>query len=131
MKKIKICDREFDIDCNALTYIQYRKKFNRGIFEDFEIIQNFITMQTLMANQLKKENPKITEVEITTKLSRLMLKNIDNYIEAVTRIAYICCNTANPTIGEYEEWLKLIKRINTTDDWIVEVTEFAVDNFCG
>lgn len=131
MKKIKICDREFDIDCNALTYIQYRKKFNKGIFEDFEIIQNFITMQTLMANQLKKENPKITEVEITTKLSRLMLKNIDNYIEAVTRIAYICCHTANPTIGEYEEWLKLIKRINTTDDWIVEVTEFAVDNFCG
>lgn len=131
MKKIKICDREFDIDCNALTYIQYRKKFNRGIFEDFEIIQNFITMQTLMANQLKKENPKITEVEITTKLSRLMLKSVDSYIEAVTRIAYICCNTANPTIGEYEEWLKLIKRINTTDDWIVEVTEFAVDNFCG
>lgn len=131
MKKVKICDREFDIDCNALTYIQYRKKFNRGIFEDFEIIQNFITMLTLMANQLKKENPKITEVEITTKLSRLMLKSIDNYIEAVTRIAYICCYTANPKIGEYEDWLKLIKRINTTDDWIVEVTEFAVDNFCG
>ena len=131
MKKVKICDREFDIDCNALTYIQYRKKFNRGIFEDFEIIQNFITMQTLMANQLKKENPKITEVEITTKLSRLMLKSIDNYIEAITRIAYICCYTANPKIGEYEDWLKLIKRINTTDDWIVEVTEFAVDNFCG
>ena len=131
MKKVKICDREFDIDFNALTYIQYRKKFNRGIFEDFEIIQNFITMQTLMANQLKKENPKITEVEITTKLSRLMLKSIDNYIEAVTRIAYICCYTANPKIGEYEDWLKLIKRINTTDDWIVEVTEFAVDNFCG
>lgn len=131
MKKVKICDKEFDIDCNALTYIQYRKKFNRGIFEDFEIIQNFITMQTLMANQLKKENPKITEVEITTKLSRLMLKSIDNYIEAVTRIAYICCYTANPKIGEYEDWLKLIKRINTTDDWIVEVTEFAVDNFCG
>ena len=131
MKKVKICDREFDIDCNALTYIQYRKKFNRGIFEDFEIIQNFITTQTLMANQLKKENPKITEVEITTKLSRLMLKSIDNYIEAVTRIAYICCYTANPKIGEYEDWLKLIKRINTTDDWIVEVTEFAVDNFCG
>lgn len=131
MKKVKICDREFDIDCNALTYIQYRKKFNRGIFEDFEIIQNFITMQTLMANQLKKENPKITEVEITTKLSRLMLKSIDNYIEAVTRIAYICCYTANTKIGEYEDWLKLIKRINTTDDWICEVTEFAVDNFCG
>lgn len=83
-----------------------------------------------MANQLKKENPNITEAEITVKLSRLMLKTIDNYIEAVTRIAYICCYTANEKIGEYEEWLRDIKRIKTTDDWIVEVTEFAVDCFC-
>ena len=83
-----------------------------------------------MANQLKKENPNITEAEITVKLSRLMLKTIDNYIEAVTRIAYICCYTANEKIGEYEDWLRDIKRIKTTDDWIVEVTEFAVDCFC-
>ena len=51
MKKVKICDREFDIDCNALTFINYRKKFNRGIFEDIEIIENFLTVQTVMANQ--------------------------------------------------------------------------------
>ena len=130
MKKVKICDREFDIDCNALTYIQYRKKFNRGIFEDFEIIQNFITMQTLMANQLKKENPEISEAQITAQLSRIMRKDIDEYIEAVTRITYICCYTANENIGEYEDWLKNIKRLKTTDKWIVEVTEFAVDCFC-
>lgn len=30
MKKVKICDREFDIDCNALTYIQYRKNLIEG-----------------------------------------------------------------------------------------------------
>ena len=130
MRKITICKKEYPIDCNALTFINYRKKFNRGIFEDIEIIENFLTVQTVMANQLKKENPNITEAEITVKLSRLMLKTIDNYIEAVTRIAYICCYTANEKIGEYEEWLRDIKRIKTTDDWIVEVTEFAVDCFC-
>ena len=130
MRKITIDKKEYPIDCNALTFINYRKKFNRGIFEDIEIIENFLTVQTVMANQLKKENPNITEAEITVKLSRLMLKTIDNYIEAVTRIAYICCYTANEKIGEYEEWLRDIKRIKTTDDWIVEVTEFAVDCFC-
>ena len=130
MRKITIGKKEYPIDCNALTFINYRKKFNRGIFEDIEIIENFLTVQTVMANQLKKENPNITEAEITVKLSRLMLKTIDNYIEAVTRIAYICCYTANEKIGEYEEWLRDIKRIKTTDDWIVEVTEIAVDCFC-
>lgn len=130
MKQIAIDGNKYDIDCNALTYINYRKKFNRGIFEDMDVIQRFLTMQILQANQLKKDNPKIAEEEIVKQLSNLMLKVLDEYIEAVTRIAYICCYTANENIGEYEDWLKAIKRINTNDDWIVEVTEFAVDCFC-
>lgn len=130
MKQIAIDGKNYDIDCNALTYITYRKKFNRGIFEDIDIIQKFLTMQVLQANQLKEENPKISESEMVKQLSNLMLKVIDEYIEAVTRIAYICCYTANEKIGEYEDWLKEIKRIKTNDKWIVEVTEFAVDCFC-
>ena len=27
MKKIDICGKEFEIDCNAFTYIEYRKNF--------------------------------------------------------------------------------------------------------
>lgn len=130
MKQIVIEDKKYDIDCNAWTYVVYRKKFNRGIFEDIDIIQKFLTMQVLQANQLKEENPQISESEIIKQLSNFMLKNIDDYIEATTRIAYICCYTANENIGEYEEWLKNIKKIKTNDDWIVEVTEFAVDCFC-
>lgn len=130
MKQIAIDGKNYDIDCNALTYITYKKKFNRGIFEDIDIIQKFLTMQVLQANQLKEENPKISESEMAKQLSNLMLKVIDEYIEAVTRIAYICCYTANEKIGEYEDWLKEIKRIKTNDKWIVEVTEFAVDCFC-
>ena len=130
MKQIVIEGNTYDIDCNALTYINFRKKFNRGIFEDIDVIQKFLTMQVLQANQLKEKNPKISEAEIVKQLSNLMLKVLDEYIEAVTRIAYICCYTANEKIGEYEDWLKNIKRINTNDPWIVEVTEFAVDCFC-
>lgn len=130
MKKIDINGQIYDIDCNALTYINYRKKFNRGIFEDIDVIQRFLTMQVLQTNQLKEKDPNISEAQIIKQLSNLMLKNLDDYIEAVTRIAYICCYTANENIGEYEDWLKSIKRINTNDSWIVEVTEFAVDCFC-
>lgn len=130
MKTITICDTNFEIECNALSYINYKKIFNRGIFEDIQIIENFVATQLLIEKQIKEKNPNITDEEIIKQLSRSMLPNIDNYIEAVTRIAYICIYTANEKIGTYEEWLKIIKKINTNDPWIVEVTEFAVDCFC-
>ena len=130
MKQIEIDGNKYDIDCNALTYINFKKKFNRGIFEDLDVIQRFLAVQVLSADQLKKENPEISEAQITAQLSRIMRKDIDEYIEAVTRITYICCYTANENIGEYEDWLKGINRLKTTDKWIVEVTEFAVDCFC-
>ena len=132
MKKINICGKEFDIDCNAFTYIMFRKKFkNNGIFEDFETINNFVTMQTLLTAELKNEKPNITEAEIIRETSKQMMGYLDKYIEAITRVGYICCYTANQNIGEYEEWLKELPRINTNDMWIVEVTELAVDCFCG
>lgn len=132
MKKIDICGKEFEIDCNAFTYIEYRKKFpEHGIFEDFKIIKDFETMQVLLTAELKKKNPDITEAEIIQAISNSMLPYLDKYIEAITRVGYICCYTANQNIGEYEEWLKGLKRVNTNDMWIVEVTELAVNCFCG
>lgn len=131
MKKINICGKNFDIDCNALTYLNYRKKFNTGIFKDFKTINDFTNMQVLLTNELKKKNPNISEAEIIEATSNSMLEYLDGYIDAITRIGYICCYTANQKIGEYEDWLKEITRINTNDKWIVEVTELAVNCFCG
>ena len=132
MKKIDICGDEYEIDCNAFTYMEYRKKFkDNGIFEDFETINNFETIQVLLTAELKNKNPNITATEIVKETSRQMLKYMDDFIEAITRVGYICCYTANPKIGEYEDWLKGLKRINTNDMWIVEVTELAVNCFCG
>ena len=123
---------KFDIDCNAFTYIEYKKILkDYGIFNDFKIINDFTTMQILLTSDLKKKNPDISEVEITKNISNLMLSYLDNYIDAITRIGYICCYTANPKIESYEEWLKGLTRINTNDMWIVEVTEIAVNCFCG
>lgn len=130
MKKIEINGISYDIDCNALTYIDYRKKFNKGIFQDIDILQKFTTTQVLLANKYKKENPTLTDAQIEILLSKDMLQNLDEYIEASTRLAYSLIYTADNKIGSYEDWLKNIKQIKTNDKWIVEVTEFAVDNFC-
>lgn len=132
MKKIDICGKEFEIDCNAFTFVEYRKKFKEnGIFKDFKTINNFTTMQVLVTAELKKKNPEITETEIIKAVSNSMLEYLDDYIDAITRVGYICCYTANSGIGEYEEWLKGITRINTNDMWTVEVAELAVNCFCG
>ena len=130
MKKITICEQEYDIDCNALTSIKYRKLFNRGPREDLGVLKLFLEKQTLIATKLKSENPNIDDETIIKSLSGLIMDDIDIFVEAATRMAYVFILTANPKMQEYEDWLKTIPRIKTNDKWIVEVAEFAADCFC-
>lgn len=130
MKTITICGKEYEIDCNAFTYVKYRKLFNRGIFDDIKILQSFLVKQVIITEQLKKENPNIDNATIITNLSRVMLDDMDLFAEAATRMAYIMIYTANKKIAEYEKWLEEIPRLKTNDEWIAEVTEFAVNCFC-
>lgn len=130
MKTITICGKEHEINCNALTYVKYREKFKRGIFDDIKILQNFLNKQVMLANKLKKENPELEDTVIISSLSSLMLDDMDLFAEAATRIAYIMICTANEKVEEYEEWLRSIPSLKTNDEWIAEVTEFAVSCFC-
>lgn len=130
MRTITICGKEHEIDCNALTYVKYREKFKRGIFDDIKILQNFLNKQVMLANELKKENPDLDDTLIISSLSSLMLDDMDLFAVAATRIAYIMIYTANEKVEEYEEWLRNIPSLKTNDEWIAEVTEFAVTCFC-
>ena len=130
MKTITICGKEHEIDCNALTYVKHREKFKRGIFDDIKILQNFLNKQVMLANELKKENPDLDDTLVISSLSSLMLDDMDLFAEAATRIAYIMIYTANEKVEEYEEWLRNIPSLKTNDEWIAEVTEFAVSCFC-
>lgn len=130
MKTITICDKKYEIDCNASTYVKYRKIFNKGIFEDIKVLQTFLTKQVLLAKQLKEENPNIDDKTIISSLSTVMLDDMDLFAEAATRIAYIMIYTADKKVQEYEEWLENIPYLKTNDEWIAEVTEFAVSCFC-
>lgn len=130
MKTITICGKKYDIECNAFAYIQHRKIFNKGIIEDIQVLKDYIITQTLTSLKLKENNPKITDVELSEKLNGIMMTKIDLFIEAITRVAYTLIYTANEKIESYEAFLKNIKSFKIDDDWIVEVTEFAVDCFC-
>ena len=130
MKTIVIDGNKYDIECNALTYIQYKKIFNKGIFADMDIIKDYLIRQTLKANELKEKYPQMSEQEIDTQVGNYMNNYIDDFIEVITRIAYILIYSANEKIEEYENWLRKIKNFKIDDDWVAEVTELAVDCFC-
>ncbi len=130
MKTIVIDGNEYNIECNALTYIQYKKVFNKGIFADMDIIKDYLVRQTLKANELKEKYPQMSEQEIDTQVGNYMNNYIDDFIEVITRIAYILIYSANEKVEEYENWLRKIKNFKIDDDWVAEVTELAVDCFC-
>lgn len=130
MKTIVIDGKEYEIECNALTYIQYKKIFKRGIFEDMEIVKNYLILQTLKTKEIKEKNPQASEEILDNEVSNFMNKYIDDFIEAITKLAYIMIYSANEKVVEYEKWLRNIKKLKIDDDWIAEVTEFAVDCFC-
>lgn len=130
MRQLVIEGNSYDIECNALSYILHRRIFNKGIMQDIRILQNYIITQTMKANEIKTKYPKLGEIEINNQVSNFMNNYIDDFIEAITRIAYTLIYTANERIKSYEEFLKSIKNFKIDDNWIVEVTEFAVDCFC-
>lgn len=130
MKTIVIDGKEYPIECNGLTYIQYKKVFKKGIFEDMEIVKNYLTLQTLKAQEIKEKYPQMAEELLDNEVSNFMTKYLDDFIEVITRIAYIMIYSANEKIEEYPKWLRNIKTFKIDDDWVVEVTEVAVDCFC-
>lgn len=128
MKTITICGKKYDIDCNALTYVKYKSIFKTGILKDMQFIQNYLIKQAVVAKQLDEKN--ISEAEKLSQLSEYMITDTDEFISKITQMAWILIYTANNKVESYEVWLSSITKFNVSDDWISEVTEFAVDCFC-
>lgn len=128
MKTIKICDKEYEIDCNAYTFLLFKKVFGIGLFQDIQTLKTFFAKQTNTVIQLKEKG--LDEIEIEKELNKELLNCLDDFVEAITRIAYILIYSANNKFKSYEEFMKDIPKLSVDDDWIVEVTEFAVEKFC-
>ncbi len=130
MKTIRIGNKEYMYDCNAYTYILFKKVFNFSIFDDIRVLQEYLVKQAIILNDIKQQVPNITEEALKNSITRFMLKdNIETFVESATRITYILIKEHNE-IPKYEEWLKTVPPLKISDEWIVEVAEFAVDCFC-
>ena len=125
MKQIVICDKEYDIDCNAFTRFQYKKVFNKGIFEDIKVLNEFSEKQNQIRKDLEEKNA--SEEDIEKAINYSMMENLDDFIDVIEKIAYILIYTVNPKMETFENWLKGIKKIDLSANWISEVTELAVN----
>lgn len=128
MKTITICDKEWNIDCNAFTRFQYKTIFGKGIFADIKVLQEFSEKQEKIRKEL--EGKKLSQEEIDKEISLYMMENLDDFIDVIERIAYILIYTVDNKVGSFEDWLKGITKIDLSADWISEVTELAVNSFC-
>lgn len=128
MKTITICDKEWNIDCNAFTRFQYKTIFGKGIFADIKVLQEFSEKQEKIRKEL--EGKKLPQEEIDKEISLYMMENLDDFIDVIERIAYILIYTVDNKVGSFEDWLKGITKIDLSADWISEVTELAVNSFC-
>lgn len=128
MKTITICDKKYEIACNAYTRFQYKELFGKGIFADIKILNDFSDKQEKLRKELIKK--EISDEEIEREISLLMMDNLDDFIDVIQKIAYILIYSANSKIGSFQDWLKGIEKIDLYANWISEVTEFAVNSFC-
>lgn len=128
MKTITICDTEYPIESNALTFVKYKSIFKTGILKDMQFIQNYLIKQSVIAEQLKDK--PLDDAEKMSQVSAYMIDDTDEFVAKITQIAWILIYTANNKIESYEDWMKSIKEFKIDDNWIVEVTEYAVDCFC-
>ena len=128
MKKITICNKEYEISCNAFTRFQYKTIFGNGIFADIKLLNEFSSKQEKIRKELIAK--KATEEEIENQINLAMMENLDDFIDVVEKLAYILIYTNDNKIGSFENWLKGIDKIDLSESWIAEVTEFAVNSFC-
>lgn len=129
MKTITINGKEYEIQCNALTRFNYKKIFGTGIFEDIQRINNFNLEQENKRAELEKQG--VDKEQIEKEINNMMLGKLDDILDAIQKIAYIEIQTANPKIESFEAWLGSIEKIDLSEPWITEVTEYAVNSFCG
>ncbi len=129
MKEIEIDGKKYEINCTAYTRFQYKKIFGVGIFEDINTLNNFNS--SFEKERVRLRNEGKTDEEIQQSIDSILLDKLDDFIDAVERIAYIEIYTANPQIGSFDNWLRSINQISLSDKWIAEVTEYAVNSFCG
>lgn len=129
MKTIKIGSQEFNISCHASTYRDYADIFDRNIMKDLQTTQNFLKKELESLNKYKEQMPKATAQKIQELIFEDTLGDLNDFIECITRMCWICIYDNDKDIACYEEWYSSLERLSLSDDWIMEVMALCADCF--
>lgn len=126
-KKLEICNKEYEVCSSAFTLFLYKKEFKTGIMTDIGRLQELAVVQ----EKVSKEMEGKSQEEIDSAVGLALMPEMDTYIEVSLRIAYVFIKCANPGFMPFDEWLQTIEDFSFDAPWVSEVTELAVNSFCG
>ena len=127
MKQITIDGKVYNIDCNAFTPTKYNSVFKSGLIKDINSLQSYLIKQVAITNRINEL--ELSEDEKLSRVADYMINYVDDFLIKALQVTWILIYSNNNKIEEFERWAKSIK-CKVDDDWISEVTEFAVDCFC-
>ena len=122
-----IGSKEYELFTSAFAMFLYKKEFKTGIMADIGRLQEFTTVQ----EQITKENEGKPQEEIDAAVGLALMPQMDSFMEVAFRMAYIFIKCANPNVASFDDWTKEVENFSFQDKWVMEVTELAVDSFCG
>lgn len=129
MKEICIGKTKYNISCHASCYREYADYFDRNIMADLQNVNRFATHQIELALKYSQEQPNLDTNEMQQLIFQETLSELDNYIECITKLCWICIYDNNPNITNYEDWYKSLERLSLSDDWMMEVMAICADCF--
>lgn len=130
MKTIEIGSQEFNISCHASTYRDYADIFDRNIMKDLNTTQNFFRKQIKSLEKHKEDMPNASEQEIHELIFEETADDLNDFIECITKMCWICIYDNNKDITCYDEWYASLERLSLSDNWITEVMALCANCFC-
>lgn len=106
--KIKIKNKNYIGQCNALSYIFYKKIFKVNIFEDLENLRKSLT--DIFKNDSNQQD-------------------VINFYEILLRLIYMLIYTRNQDIEDFEKWSKDIEIKDLTEELIDKTIEISLESF--
>lgn len=117
MRTIAINNIEYKVSCNSLTYLYYSQIFNENIFNDINIVREFLLLQF---------NSDVVNIEENDKT---ILLKLNSFINAINRLTYVAIYTKNKDIEDYAKWIEKNKLLEQDNDCIAIIIEDIVDCF--
>lgn len=106
--KIRIKNKNYIGQCNALSYIFYKRIFKTNIFEDLEILRKSLAN---ISNDIASE------------------QNVANFYEILVKLIYILIYTKNQDIEDFEEWIEKIEIQDLTEELTNKTIEIFLESF--